>query len=46
MPEYIAMRSSQFGVTTSMSSLSSSTCSPSLCAAPRLILAEKLKGSS
>ncbi len=42
--EYMTMRSIQFGVVTSMSSLSSSSCSPSLRTAPRLILAEKSKG--
>ena len=42
---YITIRSIQSGVITSMSSLSSSSCSPSLWTAPRLILAEKLNGS-
>ncbi len=40
------MRSIQSGVATSMSSLSSSRCSPSLRIAPTLIFAEKLKGRS
>ena len=45
-PAYIARRSIQSGVTTSMSSFSSSSSSPSPWTAPRLILAEKLKGPS
>ncbi len=42
----MTIRSSQSGVMTSMSSLSSSRCSPPLRTTPALIFSEKLNGRS